>query len=365
MKGIKLWEIKKNEKNIPFVNEIKTVDQTETEEQLEDVLVTCPDLISTGLRLVGRQTETEGGPLDLLGVDLDGNLVVCELKRGSLTREAIAQIIDYSSNLAELEPEDLAAHISEQSENLGGNKIDNFSSWYQENFGKSVPKFQKPKMILIGLGADDRTRRMVSFLAQGEIDISLITFHGFEEAGKTLLAKQVEIEGRPPVPPAVTKKGNLEKLQQKIKKMGIEEYYDQMAAFVRDQFTAYEWPNQGGFSYYLPEMTESGSESNRLYMALYVHEKHSEKVEIRIHQRAVSAASSAFEPLKKKLGDKIKMRSDGGAEIWVKNMKQWEEIQPYFKEICSAVYTGWKKKREQEVIKEHQEAEQSLAKEGS
>ena len=56
-----------------------------------------------GLTLVGRQTPTEGGPLDLLGVDADGRLVVFELKRGTLSRDAVAQVVDYASYLNAME----------------------------------------------------------------------------------------------------------------------------------------------------------------------------------------------------------------------------------------------------------------------
>ena len=50
-------------------------------------------MLMPGLTLVGRQTPTGSGWLDLLGVDEDGKLVVFELKRGKLTREAVAQAI--------------------------------------------------------------------------------------------------------------------------------------------------------------------------------------------------------------------------------------------------------------------------------
>jgi hypothetical protein len=38
---------------------------------------------------------------------------------------------------------------------------------------------------------------MVAFLAQCELDISLITFHGFKEGTDTLLARQVEVQAQP------------------------------------------------------------------------------------------------------------------------------------------------------------------------
>ena len=111
MKGIKLWKIQANNDKSISVDEIDNVSETETENQLEEVITQRPELLMKDLKLVGRQTETPGGPLDLLGVDADGRLVVFELKRGTLTREAVAQVIDYSSYLATLEPEELAKHI--------------------------------------------------------------------------------------------------------------------------------------------------------------------------------------------------------------------------------------------------------------
>ena len=92
MEDIKLWELDGSKAN-PLSSNI----QLESEQLLEDTLVANPNLLLDGLTLVGRQMPTEGGPLDLLGVDGDGRLVVFELKRGTLSRDAVAQVIDYAS----------------------------------------------------------------------------------------------------------------------------------------------------------------------------------------------------------------------------------------------------------------------------
>lgn len=47
-------------------------------------------------------------------------------------------------------------------------------------------------MVLVGLGADTRATRMVEFLTERRVDISLLTFHGYRHADRTLLARQVE-----------------------------------------------------------------------------------------------------------------------------------------------------------------------------
>ena len=363
MKDLKLWEIAIDESGKPTVHSVKSVDQTKTEDQLEEMIVHYPDLLFDDLKIVGRQTETAGGPLDLLGMDADGRLVIFELKRGTLTREAVSQIIDYGSYLSELEPEELSKHISERSGNSGIDKIDDFVAWYQEQFAKNLSILQKPRMILVGLGADDRTRRMVSFLADSDIDISLITFYGFEEDGKTFLAKQIEVEAKPPPHlTGTTKQEKIEKLKQRVNNLGISEFYYKAGAFFRDQLSAYEWPNPGGYSYYLPEITETGSESNRVYISLYIYDAQPGKVEIRIHPRAVEAASDFFESAKEVFGNRIKGRADGGVEIWVKSTEEWQKVLPSLEELCPAIKLGWQSKREQRVIEEHQEAEQETAK---
>jgi len=127
MKEIKLWQIIAADNGKPIVDQLKNVKQAETENLLEEIIVHSPDLLLPDLKLVGRQTDVPGGALDLLGVDGDGNLVVFELKRGVLNREAVAQIIDYTSYLSYLEPEELSRHISERSGKSGIDKIDDFS----------------------------------------------------------------------------------------------------------------------------------------------------------------------------------------------------------------------------------------------
>ena len=79
MEETKIWSIGDDSTSATQLN---ATNQMETEGLLEDILTANPDMLEDGLQLVGRQTSTAGGPLDLLGVDTDGRLVVYELKRG-------------------------------------------------------------------------------------------------------------------------------------------------------------------------------------------------------------------------------------------------------------------------------------------
>ena len=113
MNTIKLWSVDQDGRL--SAAELTEVQNAETEEILERLLVQSPDLLMSNLTLVGRQVPTMGGPLDLLDIDEDGRLVVFELKRGTLTRDAVAQALDYASDLAEFDTDRLAQLIEEHS----------------------------------------------------------------------------------------------------------------------------------------------------------------------------------------------------------------------------------------------------------
>ena len=193
MDEVKIWAIEDTSEVVP----LESKGQMDTEWSFEDTLVKNPSLLMPELTLVGRQTPTDGGPLDLLGVDSDGKLAIFELKRGTLSRDAVAQIIDYASDLDRMELGALAEHISDKSGEHGIAKIEDFEEWYNQEFGERGLGALRPlRLFLVGLGTDDRTERMVTFLANNSgMDISLLTYYGFEYGGKTLLAKQVRVEG--------------------------------------------------------------------------------------------------------------------------------------------------------------------------
>ena len=187
MDEIKIWTIDGSD-----VQEIQPTHQTKSEQWLEENIVSKPELLMPGLTLVGRQTQTEGGPLDLLGVDSDGRLVLFELKRGTLSRDAVAQIVDYASDLEGMNLDALANHIANRSGINGIEKIEDFKEWHTENTEADALEDLLPlRLFLVGLGVDDRTERMVNFLADKGVEISLLTFYGFTQDGKTLLARQM------------------------------------------------------------------------------------------------------------------------------------------------------------------------------
>ena len=192
MEELKIWKVDGNDSM--RVSELETTGETETEEQLEDILTKNPDMLDIGLNLVGRQVNTQNGPLDLLGVDSNGRLVVFELKRGKLNRDAVAQVIDYASQLNAMDLDSLFQHITERSGNLEIQKIDNFEAWYNNNYpDQGLDSLMPPRIVLVGLGVDETTERMVNYLAKLGQKASLLTFQGFKQGSETLLARHMEV----------------------------------------------------------------------------------------------------------------------------------------------------------------------------
>jgi RecB family endonuclease NucS len=86
----------------------------DTEERLEALLHGGLGLLDDELLLLGRQVQTDfGKKLDLLGLDVDGNLVVIELKKGRSPRDAVAQLLDYGSWVRQLTRERISLIFGE------------------------------------------------------------------------------------------------------------------------------------------------------------------------------------------------------------------------------------------------------------
>ena len=184
-----IWEVDETNKD---ARRLEETDRAETEASLEDVFVRNPSLLTPGLVLVGRQLPTSSGKLDLLGVDSDGRLVVFELKRGTLTREAVAQVVDYASWLDSLNDADLWTCITKHSGQRGIDAIENFEAWYDDHDNwDSLEALRPVRIALVGLGADESARRMADWLVAKGAEIDLLTFLGYRHEERLLLARQL------------------------------------------------------------------------------------------------------------------------------------------------------------------------------
>ena len=347
MEEIEVWTVDGSQ-----VSRLAKSNRVESESLLEDVLVENPGLLIEGLRLVGRQTPTEGGPLDLLGVDGDGRLVVFELKRGTLNREAVAQIIDYTSDLDRMTMDELSEHISQNSGMHGIEEIEDFREWYAQDIG-DMESLKPMRLFLIGLGTDDRTERMVRFLADNSgMDISLLTFHSFEYDEKTILAKQVEVEATDDSVPRsrggyVSRARRWEMLNGRIEKANTRRLFENVRALFKKGWPkSSETPNAYSLSISLPEYVDSRT---RHYAFLRIYPQGEGVMTISFYPRAFMLCVDKFRVLMhqnpqqiRSLSDSREPFGDSYAEIGFQlNGDEWERDKEKLTGLVRAVYEAW------------------------
>ncbi len=299
MDEIKIWTIEDSQ-----ASSVQQMNQMDSEKLLEEILVENPELLMPGLTLVGRQTQTEGGPLDLLGIDSDGRLVVFELKRGTLSRDAVAQIIDYTSYLEDMDLDALVNHIFDKSGAHDIDKRDDLREWYTENWeGESLDSLRPLRMSLVGLGVDDTTERMVNFLAKNGMDISLLTFYGFEQDGKDLLARQMRVEGddddsRQAKRTRRSQEEFRELLDSRKRKYGISDLFDTVAKMFRENWpSSLESSNTHGLNFRLQKRSNTG----RRVRGYYARIDPNEEVYIVFFPRAIRLCVDEFKLLIKEI----------------------------------------------------------------
>lgn len=354
MEEVKIWVVEGAQ-----AEPLNPARRIENERLLEEALIKNPDLLMEGVTLVGRQTPTDGGPLDLLGVDGDGRLVVFELKRGTLSRDAVAQVIDYASYLDNMDLTDLAEYISEKSGAHGIDKIEDFQGWYSQAFDE-LESLKPLRMFLVGLGADDKTERMVNFLTNNsEMDISLLTFHGFDYGGKIILAKQVDIQRVEDFDsrPTSRRLGRAErqaKLDNRVNGFGVRELFDDVKSTFEENWPQSEQVAQmQTLRIELPRLANSGS--HRLPYARI--KAHDGRVGVVFFQRAFALCVDEFKDLIKQIPyltfprnlDPLK---DARTAEFHLTADEWETHKVKLTAFVQSVYKAWENREgdEQTVI---------------
>ena len=341
MEDIKIWAL-----DGLTATPLNAASQMESERKLEDTLVNNPGLLMDGLTLVGRQTPTEGGPLDLLGVDKYGRLCVFELKSGTVARDAVAQVIDYASDLDGMGWADLCSLISENSGANGIEEIEDFEAWHSENYGE-LESLKPPRLFLVGLGVDDRTERMVKFIANNGLDMSLLTFHGFELEGKTLLAKQVEVEGgiaseRGRTARYTSRAEREAELDQRIEEYGVRGLFDSVTAMFREEWGdwARETTNPTALSFALP------TDENASGWGAYARVNVDEEVWIAFRQRALALCADGFKQAMELIEYQTYPQNQDpwgrtdGEVLFPLTAADWERHKETFTALAQAVYAA-------------------------
>lgn len=158
-----------------------------SEQQLEDMIVRDPRILSSEWMLIGRQEVTShGGRVDLLAIAPDASLVLIELKRDRTPREIIAQALDYASWVEQLTPDRVAQIFQRFS---GGKSLD---IAFQERFGVELDEGtlnQSHQIIIVAAELDPSTERIIGYLNARDIAINVVFFLVFEHGAEKLLSR--------------------------------------------------------------------------------------------------------------------------------------------------------------------------------
>lgn len=194
---INSWEIIDG-KLVPVDTTLTENDRKETED-LEEWIFSNPMIVGNEIALFGRQVYTKSGPLDIIGIDKNGYIVIIELKRDKLPREALAQAIDYTSDIATWSIEKINEICLKNTEKSIEDFItDTFEDVSIENLSVN----QAQRILLVGFRIEESLERMISWLSETySVNINAIvlnyirTANGAELLNKTsIIPEEIEKE---------------------------------------------------------------------------------------------------------------------------------------------------------------------------
>lgn len=160
----------------------------DAEERLERLLHRGLDLLDEDILILGRQVNTDFGKrIDLLGLDVDGNVLVLELKRGRSPRDAVAQLLDYGSWVQGLSRERVA-QIFDEHEAAGESLEEAFHS----AFGGAPPDAlnESHRLVLVASELDPATERILQYLSEDfSVPVNAVFFQYFKDGENEYLTR--------------------------------------------------------------------------------------------------------------------------------------------------------------------------------
>ena len=178
----------------------------ELESHLEDWLENSPiALIQDEFILwIGRQTSAAVDDStifpDLLGVDVEGNLVIVELKRDEAPRQVVAQLLEYAAWANELSEEQIQEIAEDYFENGEEFKGKHFQDVFKDVFDipetdEISPLNRNLRLYIVAGDIPASVVRVCRFLRTSQgMDINCIDVSTFEtEAGERLVSMEAKI----------------------------------------------------------------------------------------------------------------------------------------------------------------------------
>lgn len=156
-----------------------------SEAALEDLLEQDPSILGELLLVIGRQVRTPYGKLiDLLAMDVEGNLRVLELKRDRTPREVVAQVLDYGSWVTGLDRDRFIE--------IANDHLDvPFEEAFEQTFGDPPPEYlgSDVQLTIVATELDDSSERIVEYLRDFGVPVNAVFFAYLEDDGRSYLVR--------------------------------------------------------------------------------------------------------------------------------------------------------------------------------
>ncbi|MCE5216623.1 endonuclease NucS [bacterium] len=188
---IKVWQVR-DKALVPLEQTMAAAGRKETVD-LEEWILSEPAILGDDIVIIGSQIQTRSGPLDLLGIDFAGNTVIVELKRDMIPREAVAQAIDYASDVAAWD----VARLGEECLKFRQQPLDDY---LLENLPDEVALDalllnRSQRVLLVGTAIEESLQRMIEWLSgtyQMPVNALLLRYIR-TESGEELVARTMVI----------------------------------------------------------------------------------------------------------------------------------------------------------------------------
>lgn len=194
---IKTWQLVND--SLVELNTSMADAKKKEKDDLEKWIKNTPEILGKDIFIIGEQVRTESGLLDLLGVDNNGNVVVIELKRDRGSRDVLAQMIDYASDVSTWSAEkigDICLEYNKQS-------LEEFLlSKMPEKSIENLALNQSVRLLLVCFSVEESLERMINWLSDvynfsiNAIILKYIKTQGGEEflSRTVIIPDEIEIE---------------------------------------------------------------------------------------------------------------------------------------------------------------------------
>ena len=165
------------------------------EERLEEILNADISMVSPNWMVIGRQVRTASDKyIDLLCMDRDGSLIIVELKRKSMDREIIAQVLDYGSWVNTLKEEEIVRIFdSYRKKYFSSEPVVSIDKAFCNYFSvKEMPEElnENHELVIVGAEFSAPTERIVNYLAsRHKVKINAVFFRVFKDGDREYMAR--------------------------------------------------------------------------------------------------------------------------------------------------------------------------------